>query len=55
MHLKLRTPEMEANKIKNYCQRYKNVANKIFQNNKMNLELIGPIKDNKNLLKYIKI
>ena len=56
MHLKLRTPEMEANKIKKITAKdIKSIANKIFQNNKMNLAVIGPIKDNKNLLKYMKI
>ncbi|MFA5838477.1 MAG: pitrilysin family protein [Candidatus Paceibacterota bacterium] len=56
MHLKLETPEEEANKIKRVTAKdIKNVANEIFKNNKMNLSIIGPHKNDKNLLKYLKI
>ncbi|MBU3968792.1 insulinase family protein [Patescibacteria group bacterium] len=56
MHLKLETPEEETNKIKKVtAENIKNIANEIFLNNKMNLAIIGPIKKNKNLLKYMKV
>lgn len=55
-HLKLETPEEEAKKIKKVTAKdVQNIAKKIFQNKKMNLAVIGPIKKDKNLLKYMKL
>lgn len=55
-HLELKTPEEEASEIKKISAKdIKNIANEIFKNNKTNLAIIGPHKDDKDLLKLINL
>jgi len=54
--LELETPEGESKKIKKVtAKKIQNIAKEIFQNNKMSLAIIGPLKNDKNLLRYMKL
>ncbi|TSD02716.1 MAG: M16 family peptidase [Parcubacteria group bacterium Athens0714_16] len=55
-NLELKTPKQMADEImKVTAKDVQKIAGEIFQNNKMNLAVIGPIKKNQDLLKYLKI